>query len=98
MKRTTFDLPIGYNGTEFQKSVLSELTKISYGVKCSYQEIADRIGRPKSVRAVANAIGANPLSILIPCHRVICSDNSIGGYAGGVKIKRYLLELEAQMG
>lgn len=97
-QRTAFDLHIGLSGTEFQKSVLCELTKLPYGIRCSYQNIADRIGRAKSVRAVANAIASNPVSILIPCHRVIRTDNSMGGYAGGAEAKKYLLELEAQIG
>jgi len=81
-------------GTPFQKKVWIELTKIPYGKTISYLELAKRIGRPKSVRAVANAVGANPLPIQIPCHRVIASNGTIGGYSLGVKMKIKLLKLE----
>ena len=81
-------------GTPFQKKVWIELTKIPYGKTISYLELASRIGRPKSVRAVANAVGANPLPIQIPCHRVIDSNGTIGGYSLGIKMKIKLLKLE----
>ena len=80
--------------TPFQKKVWIELTKIPYGETISYMELAKRIGKPKAVRAVANAVGANPLPIQIPCHRVIASDGTIGGYSLGLKMKIKLLKLE----
>ena len=92
--RTQFDLPLRLSGTEFQLQVWDALREIPYGSTVSYRDIADRIGRRKSVRAVANAIGANPIAIIIPCHRVIGSDGSLTGYAGGIEIKRRLLALE----
>jgi O-6-methylguanine DNA methyltransferase len=81
-------------GTAFQKAVWQALLSIPHGELRSYQEIAQAIGRPQSVRAVANAIGANPICVLIPCHRVIRSDGSIGGYSSGLAIKRQLLVRE----
>ena len=83
-------------GTDFQKTVWNELLNIPYGHTVSYGEIARRIGMPKAVRAVANANGANSISIFAPCHRVIGSDNSLTGYGGGINAKRMLLELEAK--
>ena len=93
-KRRAFDVPLLFAGTEFQKEVWSELLKIPYGETVSYGCIARRIGMPKAVRAVANANGANPLSVFVPCHRVIGSDRSLTGYGGGIEVKRRLLELE----
>ena len=81
-------------GTDFQKTVWSELLKIPFGTSVSYGEVARRIGRPAAVRAVANANGANPMSIFVPCHRVIGSDRSLTGYGGGLGSKQRLLELE----
>ena len=83
-------------GTAFQKSVWTELSKIKKGEVVSYKELARRIGKPKAVRAVANAVGANPLPVKIPCHRVVRSDGTIGGYSGsgGVKTKLKLLKKE----
>jgi methylated-DNA-[protein]-cysteine S-methyltransferase len=80
-------------GTPFQKSVWSALTKIPKGKTLTYKELAKKIGKPKAVRAVANAVGANPCAPSIPCHRVIRSDGTLGGYSGvgGVKTKRALL-------
>ncbi len=80
-------------GTKFQKSVWKEISKIPRGKTITYKELAINIGKPKAVRAVANAVGANPLIIEIPCHRVVRSDGKIGGYSGkgGVKAKRKLL-------
>ncbi len=93
-KRQTFDIPLLFIGTDFQKTVWSELLKIPFGTSVSYGEVARRIGRPAAVRAVANANGANPMSIFIPCHRVIGSDRSLTGYGGGLGSKQRLLELE----
>jgi methylated-DNA-[protein]-cysteine S-methyltransferase len=83
-------------GTEFQKSVWRELLNIPRGQTISYSELAKRIGRPNAVRAVANAVGKNPFAPVVPCHRVICSDGSIGGYSGkgGVIAKKKLLRAE----
>ena len=92
------DLPLKFYGTEFQQSVWQALQRSPYGETVSYKDIAEHVGRPGSVRAVANAIGANPLSILVPCHRVIGSNGRLTGYAGGLEAKKYLLELERQWG
>lgn len=94
-KRKTFDLPLLHLGTEFQQRVWRELSKIPYGQTISYGEEARRIGFPKAVRAVANANGANAISIITPCHRVIGSDHKMIGYGGGLEVKRSLLTLEA---
>ena len=93
-KRKEFDVPLLFVGTDFQKTVWNELLKIPFGTTVSYGEMARRIGMPKAVRAVANANGANAISILAPCHRVIGSDHSLTGYGGGLDVKRALLELE----
>lgn len=93
-KRKEFDVPLLFVGTDFQKTVWNELLKIPFGTTVSYGEMARRIGMPKAVRAVANANGANAISILAPCHRVIGSDHSLTGYGGGLEVKRALLELE----
>lgn len=92
--RRTFDVPLLLAGTDFQKTVWTELLDIPCGQTASYAEIARRIGRPEAVRAVANAVGANALSVFIPCHRVVGSDRSLTGYAGGLEAKRALLNLE----
>lgn len=89
-----FSVPLLFTGTDFQKTVWTALLKIPYGQTVSYGELARRIGRPEAVRAVANANGANPLSIFAPCHRVIGSDNSLTGYSGGLDVKQMLLEFE----
>ena len=93
-QRTAFDLPLLFVGTAFQKQVWTELLRIPYGTTLSYGEMAQNLGIPKAVRAVANANGANPISIIAPCHRVIGSNGTLTGYGGGLEAKRYLLELE----
>jgi len=93
-KRTTFDVPYILHGTPFQKSVWQELQKIPYGATTSYQKIATAIGNPKAVRAVGTAIGSNPMCIIVPCHRVLGSDNTLNGFAGGLEAKRQLLGIE----
>ena len=93
-KRREFDVPLLFAGTDFQKTVWNELLKIPFGQTVSYGEMARRIGMPKAVRAVANANGANAISIFAPCHRVIGSDRSLTGYGGGLATKQRLLELE----
>jgi len=95
-KRTHFDLPFDPPGTEFQKQVWKELSRIPYGKTCSYAELARKIGRDKAVRAVGTANGRNPLCIVVPCHRVIASSGSAGGYAGGPQAKSSLIKLEQQ--
>lgn len=95
--RKAFTIPLLLVGTDFQQQVWNELLNISYGTTTSYKEIAQSIGKPKAVRAVAGAIGANGISILIPCHRVVGSDNSLTGYAGGLKAKKMLLQIETQI-
>lgn len=94
-RRTTFDIPLLFFGTDFQKRVWSKLLEIPYGQTISYGEMARQLGCPKAVRAVANANGANAISIFAPCHRVIGSNNKLGGYAGGLEAKRILLEVES---
>lgn len=93
-KRQMFDLPLLFAGTDFQKKVWNALLEIPYGKTISYGEMARLIGMPKAVRAVANANGANAISIFAACHRVIGSDGSLTGYGGGLDAKEYLLKLE----
>jgi len=92
--RQTFDIPLSPEGTVFQKKVWSELLNISYGKTATYQQMAHTLGDPKVIRAAAAANGKNPISIVIPCHRVIGSDGSLTGYAGGLHRKKWLLEFE----
>ena len=92
--RREFDLPLAPQGTAFQRKVWDALTEIPYGETRSYGEIAARIGNPKACRAVGMANNRNPLSILIPCHRVIGADGSLTGYAGGIPKKLWLLRHE----
>lgn len=89
-----FDLPLDLYGTAFQKAVWQTLQVIPYGRTWSYAQVAAALGRPQAARAVGAAIAANPLPIVIPCHRVIRADGSLGGYGGGLEIKRALLRLE----
>ncbi|KYG68031.1 cysteine methyltransferase [Bdellovibrio bacteriovorus] len=93
-ERQEFDIPLDLIGTDFQKRVWSHLQKIPYGETCSYKEIAVALGDPKACRAVGTANGRNPVSIIVPCHRVIASDGTLGGYAGGLPTKSFLLNLE----
>lgn len=95
-QRKIFDLPLDIIGTEFQKHVWRELSKIPYGKTLSYSDIARKIKNDKAVRAVGTANGRNPISLIIPCHRVIAADGTLGGYAGGLEIKKKLLGLEQQ--
>ena len=89
-----FDLPLEPHGTEFQQRVWMALRTIPYATTISYAELARRIGNPKASRAVGLANGANPLSIIVPCHRVIGANGSLTGYGGGLEAKKYLLDLE----
>lgn len=93
-KRDSFDIPLLMAGTDFQKSVWQALLEIPYGATVSYMDIAEKIGNPKGVRAVAQAIGSNPLAIFIPCHRVVGSNGKLTGFAGGLDAKTSLLALE----
>ena len=93
-ERQNFDLKLNPNGTDFQKRVWQELQKIPYGKTCSYLELSKKLGNTNAIRAVANANGKNPLWIIIPCHRVIGSDGSLTGYAGGLYRKQWLINHE----
>ena len=92
--RRNFTVPLHLEGTEFQQQAWAAMCDISYGRTMSYAQQAKAIGKPKAVRAVGSANGANPVPIIVPCHRVIASDGSLGGYALGLTMKRYLLALE----
>lgn len=94
--RMEFSIPLVFSGSSFQCNVWSELLKIPYGDTISYAELARRIQNPKAVRAVASANATNPISILVPCHRVIGSNHKLTGYGGGLETKQFLLDLEAK--
>lgn len=94
-QRDSFDLPLAAQGTPFQRQVWQALTTIPFGETWSYQQLADAIGNPKAVRAVGAANGKNPISIIVPCHRVIGKSGKLTGYAGGVERKASLLKLES---
>lgn len=93
-KRTEFDLPYKFDGTEFQQEVWNQLNKIPFGETISYLELAQRIGRPKAVRAVGQANGRNPICIMVPCHRVVGMNGTLTGYGGGLTRKEFLLKHE----
>jgi methylated-DNA-[protein]-cysteine S-methyltransferase len=93
-ERRNFELALDPQGTPFQRKVWLALADIPYGMTISYAELARRVGRPKAFRAVGQANGRNPLAIILPCHRVITSEGTIGGYGGGLPMKRELLALE----
>jgi len=95
--RREFSIPLATRGTEFQRRVWSELLKIPYGTTVSYTELTLRLGEIKALRAVGRANGANPVWIIIPCHRVIGANGELTGYAGGLEVKRRLLELEGAL-
>lgn len=92
--RKTFDVPLAAKGTDFQKQVWQALTQIPFGETWSYQDLANTIGNPKAVRAVGLANGKNPISVIVPCHRVIGKSGKLTGYAGGLERKEALLKLE----
>ncbi|HEX2163750.1 MAG TPA: methylated-DNA--[protein]-cysteine S-methyltransferase [Thermoanaerobaculia bacterium] len=93
-RRRSFDLPLAPRGTDFQRAVWEELARVPYGETISYGELARRVGRQGAARAIGAANGANPLPIVVPCHRVIGADGSLTGYGGGLDRKRTLLGLE----
>ncbi|NLY87969.1 MAG: methylated-DNA--[protein]-cysteine S-methyltransferase [Clostridiales bacterium] len=93
-KRKIFDFPYELIGTDFQKKVWNKLTEIPYGSLVSYLYIAKAIDNPSASRAVGNAVGKNPLLIVVPCHRVIKKDGNMGGFSSGIQLKKYLIELE----
>jgi methylated-DNA-[protein]-cysteine S-methyltransferase len=92
--RTRFDVPMLLEGTEFQRAVWAQLCAIPYGSTISYGELARRVGNPRASRAVGLANGRNPIAVIVPCHRVIAADGSLGGYGGGPDRKTALLDLE----
>ncbi len=95
-RRRSFDVPVStVLATPFAQTVLGALARVPYGSTTTYQAIARAIGEPRASRAVGNALGANPLCIVLPCHRVLRTDGSLGGYAGGLDVKRRLLNLES---
>jgi len=96
-ERTEFDLPLDLRGTEFQQSAWKALASIPYGETASYSEQAERIGRPRAVRAIGAANGRNPVSIVLPCHRVVGASGDLTGFAGGIETKRDLLAFEANV-
>ncbi|HEX8094454.1 methylated-DNA--[protein]-cysteine S-methyltransferase [Jatrophihabitans sp.] len=93
-ERDDFDLPLHAPGTAFQRAVWQALRQIRYGSTMSYRQVAEQIGNPKAVRAVGSANSRNPISIIVPCHRVVGSDGKLVGYAGGFSAKRWLLDHE----
>ncbi|HEV8635155.1 MAG TPA: methylated-DNA--[protein]-cysteine S-methyltransferase [Chloroflexota bacterium] len=97
-ERRSFDLPLEPRGTDFQRRVWTAVAAVPHGRTVTYREIARRVGQPRSVRAVGAANGANPLPIVIPCHRVVGADGQLHGYAGGLALKRRLLGLEGADG
>lgn len=93
-RRTGFDVPLDLAGTPFQRSVWNALRALPFGATTTYQAIAQGIANPNAVRAAGTAIGRNPISIIVPCHRVVGASGGLSGYAGGLERKRYLLALE----
>lgn len=95
--RTSFDIPLGLEGTNFQQKVWKQLQQIPYGQTITYSELATRLEDPQKARAVAGANGLNPIPIIIPCHRVIGTNNKLTGYSGGIKRKEFLLKHEGAL-
>ena len=96
-KRKAFDVPLAFAGSEWQKAVWTELTRIPYGETRSYGEVADALGRPGAARAVGSANARNNLPVVVPCHRVIAADGTLGGFNGGLHLKERLLEHESSV-
>ena len=96
-KRREFDVPLDVRGTEFQRAVYDQLCGIGYGELRSYGDVARAVGRPNAVRAVGAANGANPIALIIPCHRVIASSGQLQGYGGGLELKAHLLAMEQSL-
>ena len=97
-ERTVFSLPLSPVGTPFQRDVWRAIAEVQYGKTIAYRDLAARIGRPGSIRAAGAATGRNPLSIIVPCHRIVGADGALTGYAGGIERKRTLLALEQRGG
>ena len=97
-RRREFDLELELSGTDFQVAVWEALSEIPYGETVSYAELAEMVGHPNAFRAVGSANGANPIPIVLPCHRVVASGGGLGGYGGGLPLKRSLLALEGAAG
>lgn len=95
-KRSSFSIPVDVKGTPFQEAIWKALQEIPYGETYSYSDIAGKVAKPAAVRAVGTAIGANPVLVTIPCHRVIGKSGAITGYRGGIEMKQYLLDLECK--
>ena len=96
-KRQVFEIPLAFAGSKFQIRVWQELMNVPFGHTITYQKLTERLGDPKAIRAVARANGANAISIFVPCHRIIGSDGSLVGYAGGISAKRKLLDIEESL-
>ena len=94
---TTFSIPLHMIGTDFQKTVWTELLKVPYGTTISYKELARRVGVPRGSQSVGRVNAANPLPLVVPCHRVVGADDSLTGYGGGIKMKEFLLRLEGAL-
>ena len=94
-KRTEFDVPLAAEGTPFQASIWKAISSVKYGDSITYSELARRAGHPDAIRAAGTATGRNPITIIVPCHRIVGSDGSLTGYAGGLDRKRALQELES---
>jgi methylated-DNA-[protein]-cysteine S-methyltransferase len=92
-----FTVPITADGTTFQKAVWSELLSMPYGTRQTYGQLAAKLGRPRAARAVGAACGANPVPILVPCHRVVGAEGSLGGFGAGVRVKQSLLDVESRV-
>lgn len=96
-KRTVFTVPYALNGTSFQQAVWTQIAKIPYGQTVTYKDIAQAIGKPRAFQATGRAVGANPLAIIIPCHRVVGSSGDLTGFAFGLEMKKSLLKLESSL-
>ncbi len=94
--RTTFTLALDHLNTPFARQALAEVSRVPYGQTATYGHIARRLGRPQAARAVGRAVGANPLAIVIPCHRIVGTDGRLTGYGGGLALKQALLDLESR--